>query len=896
MQAALLLAASSDDGSTALHTLCRGEPLGPLGGCLLWALRAPAGGVWPSRHQRARQELLGQLLQRNPRLLLHAGSRDAAGATPLHRAVLSSSLGPLALLLAALHQLPQPAGGAATGTASAMQLLLSVPNAEGLSAFELAVSRQQWAAARLLAAAAHGEPPLSQAQLEACELVQRCLAAAGAGGRFVRSASSAGAAGGVQLSASGATVTEALGGLLSKLWDTFDSSAAAAESEEHGRISDSRPVLLQGDRGTETGDRGSAAELRALLQEVLQPEALNQEGVLALAAIDEGDPRRAACPQPGCSVPLPSDAAPRLLPAASLRRFQQLQAQRYVTAHPVGMRCCPRPGCGATLRLPEDLAAALAAPQSVPVAGAGSSRAGALPAAVAGPSSAAAATAAAAAEQDEAGLDADCAACGSTFCWRCGEDAHEPASCSQVRRWSEELATLRRAAPDADRQWLARNSKRCPQCKAHIQKLGGCNHMRCSGCGAHFCWVCGRPWSEHSVETGGYYHCSLEQRDDLPEYGAAAGGGGGVLGGPLAWVAGVWGSIKAAAQQQQLQGHLREYLRHSGGQGGLFAAAAHMHLLLGAAGLLATSGAGAQGGSGGSGSGGGGGGMGLLQSGPELLGLGPQEARRMGRDEWSELVAAAAASAALSVDLPAGLAAAAIRPAAEAALQAACSSAGERRGGIGAGSSAEAGSSAAAPGSGCTAGEEVGAYLPRLARSLADAHRLLQHAAVSLYLLPSGPARRQLQALAAPIRQRVDHLEPLLLALPEREDLPPPAPEVPLQRPGRPGSTQTEQHAPQLPAQKRQQHGRSQSSGGGGFLGWLLERLYGIETSPAGAGSSNVLPADQAARLARVDGAALLQQAQFAAAVHQQRRAVAAALTALEADCRALRQAGRARG
>lgn len=55
----------------------------------------------------------------------------------------------------------------------------------------------------------------------------------------------------------------------------------------------------------------------------------------------------------------------------------------------------------------------------------------------------------------------------------------------QVRRWGEELATLRRAAPDADRQWLARNSKRCPQCRAHIQarpSLGG-STTACEGQG-----------------------------------------------------------------------------------------------------------------------------------------------------------------------------------------------------------------------------------------------------------------------------------------------------------------------------------------------------------------------------------------------------------------------------
>ena len=38
-----------------------------------------------------------------------------------------------------------------------------------------------------------------------------------------------------------------------------------------------------------------------------------------------------------------------------------------------------------------------------------------------------------------------------------------------MRRWGEELAVLRRQAPDADRRWLTANTKRCPTCKASIE-------------------------------------------------------------------------------------------------------------------------------------------------------------------------------------------------------------------------------------------------------------------------------------------------------------------------------------------------------------------------------------------------------------------------------------------
>ena len=34
------------------------------------------------------------------------------------------------------------------------------------------------------------------------------------------------------------------------------------------------------------------------------------------------------------------------------------------------------------------------------------------------------------------------------------------------------------------------NVKPCPTCHCPIQKDGGCHHMNCAHCGAHFCWDC----------------------------------------------------------------------------------------------------------------------------------------------------------------------------------------------------------------------------------------------------------------------------------------------------------------------------------------------------------------------------------------------------------------------
>ena len=32
--------------------------------------------------------------------------------------------------------------------------------------------------------------------------------------------------------------------------------------------------------------------------------------------------------------------------------------------------------------------------------------------------------------------------------------------------------------------------KPCPKCRASVQKVSGCNHVRCR-CGQYFCWLCG---------------------------------------------------------------------------------------------------------------------------------------------------------------------------------------------------------------------------------------------------------------------------------------------------------------------------------------------------------------------------------------------------------------------
>ena len=48
-------------------------------------------------------------------------------------------------------------------------------------------------------------------------------------------------------------------------------------------------------------------------------------------------------------------------------------------------------------------------------------------------------------------------------------------------------SAIEEAATD---KWLEDMSKRCPHCKASIEKSDGCNKMSCWRCNTFFCWLC----------------------------------------------------------------------------------------------------------------------------------------------------------------------------------------------------------------------------------------------------------------------------------------------------------------------------------------------------------------------------------------------------------------------
>jgi len=93
--------------------------------------------------------------------------------------------------------------------------------------------------------------------------------------------------------------------------------------------------------------------------------------------------------------------------------------------------------------------------------------------------------------------------CGYPFCFRCGEESHDPSSCSQLSVWSEKCSNESETA-----NWILANTKKCPKCHARIEKNQGCNHMNCKLCKYEFCWICMGCWTDHGQNTGGFYKCN----------------------------------------------------------------------------------------------------------------------------------------------------------------------------------------------------------------------------------------------------------------------------------------------------------------------------------------------------------------------------------------------------
>ncbi|RFU77808.1 ring finger [Trichoderma arundinaceum] len=98
-----------------------------------------------------------------------------------------------------------------------------------------------------------------------------------------------------------------------------------------------------------------------------------------------------------------------------------------------------------------------------------------------------------------------CEDCGFAFCSRCYQSWHGEFFHCAPRRQNGELTEDEKASLE----YLKLHTSPCPTCNAPAQKTHGCNHMICSRCDTHFCYLCsswldpGNPYRHYNQQEDG---------------------------------------------------------------------------------------------------------------------------------------------------------------------------------------------------------------------------------------------------------------------------------------------------------------------------------------------------------------------------------------------------------
>ncbi|CAE7265113.1 ARI7 [Symbiodinium natans] len=169
------------------------------------------------------------------------------------------------------------------------------------------------------------------------------------------------------------------------------------------------------------------------------------------------------CPAPGCKELLRPRHFSQLLEASSMRRFRRFLTESLVDDSQGRVKWCPGAGCQR-------------------------------------------------AASDPGTGEVQCP-CGLVWCFACGNDVHKPVQCETVKLWE-----AKNRNEGSDVLWIKVNTKLCPKCNNSIEKNGGCMHMTCrkpGGCGHEFCWICMKPWKDHT-------QCNAISEDQLETQKKAA--------------------------------------------------------------------------------------------------------------------------------------------------------------------------------------------------------------------------------------------------------------------------------------------------------------------------------------------------------------------------------------
>lgn len=79
-----------------------------------------------------------------------------------------------------------------------------------------------------------------------------------------------------------------------------------------------------------------------------------------------------------------------------------------------------------------------------------------------------------------------CSLCHTALCTKCHVEYHAGTSCAIYEK-------ERQINENGLREWISGdrlNRDLCPKCYIGIERYGGCQHMQCSQCNCHICWIC----------------------------------------------------------------------------------------------------------------------------------------------------------------------------------------------------------------------------------------------------------------------------------------------------------------------------------------------------------------------------------------------------------------------
>lgn len=146
-----------------------------------------------------------------------------------------------------------------------------------------------------------------------------------------------------------------------------------------------------------------------------------------------------------CTAPVSIYTAQRVLTSAQFEALVQVSFQAYIHARSAEFRYCPTPDCQQIYRHPTP-----------------------------------------------PGTILQCPSCLVRICPRCDTEYHDGLDCPDFSSTGLTVVQSR----ESDKQFRAwqvgrgADVKECPGCRVVIERSEGCNHVRCTKCGLHMCWMC----------------------------------------------------------------------------------------------------------------------------------------------------------------------------------------------------------------------------------------------------------------------------------------------------------------------------------------------------------------------------------------------------------------------